>query len=344
MIDPDEWLAATKLTVFKNMFVEAGEPTYEAWHGDLGDLLLHYRGQACWSPYVTPQAMRIMGDFEPEVLWTAFVAEVDAPKTLRPDPASYRIVVDAVSRAEADGDIPAPGICHATRSCGTRIIWPLEEPTLATVDEYRMRLLALIRDLVSALEPYDLSAHGLHVDMAPKDASRLWRVPFFAVNRRDPSTGEWIRELDTYDRALDVLSLRALKWADLRTATVDERKEAGYASVELGAVRPLVLTGSLERRRRLAAAKLPRLAEFFQCLEPVPTRGTAGWNARFASALASVCRRLHGDIELVRALLDAMLDHIAALGGDRERWYRSRARSTLRWSGLLEEIEGVRHV
>ena len=63
MIDADEWLEATRLTVFKNMYVEAGEPTDDAWHGDLGDLLLQYRGQACWSPYVTATPMRITADF-----------------------------------------------------------------------------------------------------------------------------------------------------------------------------------------------------------------------------------------------------------------------------------------
>ena len=344
MIDADEWLAATRLTVFKNMYVEAGEPTDDAWHGDLSDLLLQYRGQACWSPYVTATPMRISADFEQDVLWTAFVTEVDAPKVGRPDPAHFRMVVDAIARAEGDGDIKSPGPCYATKSCGARVIWPLEEPTLATVDEYRSRLVALVRDLTSALEPYDLAEHGLHVDVVPNDASRLWRVPFFAVNRKDPASGEWRKEMDTYDRAFDVLSLRALRWADFRTATMGERSEAGNLGKALGEVPRLTLTGSLERRRRLAVAKLPRLAEFFGCSQAIPTTGTAGWNARFASALASVCRRLQGDVELVRALLDAMLDHIAALGGDRERWYRSRARSTLRWSGLLEEIEGVRHV
>lgn len=344
MIDADEWLAATKLTVFKNMYVEAGEPTDDAWHGDLGDLLLHYRGQACWSPYLTATPMRITADFEGEVTWTAFVGEVDAPKVGRPDPTHYRMVVDAIARAEGDGDILAPGPCHATKSGGTRIIWPLGEPRVATVEEYRLRWMALMRDFASALEPFDLADHGLHVDMAPKDASRLWRVPFFAVNRKDPASGEWGKEMDTYDRAFDVLSLRALTWADFRTATVDERSEAGIFGKAACEVPRLTLTGSLERRRKLAVAKLPRLAEFFSCRQPIPVNGTAGWNARFASALASVCRRLQGDVELVRALLDAMLDHIVALGGDRERWYRSRARSTLRWSGLLEEIERVRHV
>ena len=312
-----------RITRFNSLFAHGYEPS-EAEVVPFADLLREHKGQKAWSPYHIEEACRARKDYEGSPDWCASVHEIDLIDHDKGvyDPTHLPYVIDALERAECD---VVPTFVHASRS-GLRLIVLYDEPRRMVGDEYEAIWAAINRGYVAALDPL-IERWGLHVDSAPADWTRLWRVPFFSANTQD-ANGKWSEAYNTFNRPfLAYGDGETVDWDSLpEPAEEDRRQPVRHALRKIS-------MGALPVEMRLAHLKLvlPALREFLTAEGPmIGRKSSSGWNDRFCSVLASVALRLgEDDVDLV---LEAMLDQIEELGGDRDEWFRRRATHTLEWA------------